>query len=83
MINNIQTAINQVNQNSKLPTTSAGIDPSIGPKYGINSINQAISAKVHLFSKLIQNKDKVKSQENTANHINNHNKTCPFNHSQS
>jgi len=83
IINNIKIDINQVIQKFKLATISAGIAQSIGHKYGINSINQAIRANVHLLSKDIQNKDKVKSQKYTVNHINNHNKICHFNHSQS
>jgi hypothetical protein len=57
--NNIPTATKPPKLYHNIPTNKAGKAPKIGPKYGINSINQAINANVHLFSKFIQNKDKV------------------------
>gem|GEM_PF-1625019 len=78
--NKIAITKNHFHQNQIRATSSAGTLPKIGHRYGINSVNQAISAKENLFGKSIPNQLTIHKPIATVSPIIRHNNNCPSSH---
>gem|GEM_PF-3213697 len=75
----IHAAINHLNPYARLATKIHGTAPSIGPRYGINSVSQAIRAKVKLLGNQSHNQFRITNHSHTISPTVNDNNTCPNN----